>query len=388
MLPRALLRYAVEGGALRPRLVRATPAHLALAEALIAVWREHRGRRREELDEALAAITRSARSQLLARGLAALLEADATWQEPAGGEALRSAAFDAGANRWDAADPTARAVTIAAATAVDAVHLRSALYADLPHLAILAGIAAPDPQRLLDRYNLAQVQGLVLMARGLSVVVCDRDAGRRRRLLTAARWLRLLVQARQDDDGQLVLEIGGPGQVLDQARSYGLHLAQLLPHLVGLASWRLEAAVQTPQGPGLLVADDSWGLVAASRFLAVRPEELTRLAAAVDKRGGLALLDDPPLLTADDGELVAPDFGIAAAGRTRWVECFHRWHRTALERRCRQIARGALPELCLAIDKSLGAAAGFVDQPALAGRILRISGYPTASGLRSLLAVG
>lgn len=357
MLTRDLLRFRVADGRIAPRLLKATPAIVVLAERLAVFWRDVEGQERGAIEEALQPLLHGTRSLLVARGLSRLLEQEGGWSEPASCAALRARVFPlSAAMLGDHATPEAHRAAVAAAAGEPATALER-LYGDLPDAERLERAPRIEARDLLDRYNLAQCQGLLLGARALEVEVDDADTGLRRRLLKAVRFRRLLCEVRAAPAGALALTISGPASVLDQATRYGLQLALFLPALACARSWRARARIPQRGGgsgsaPELLLSHED-GLRGDTAFLGHVPEELRALESALAGRLDGWTSVEPAPLPLPSGELVVPDLRLERGGRGVSIELFHRWHEAPLKRRLAQLRDGALPGLMLGVDRAL-----------------------------------
>ena len=395
MLTKDLVRTRHEGDRLRPLFLSPTPAVLAGTAAILAFYRAGIGHSRAELQETAPPVLHRMRSLVVARGLQKLVLDRCGFTDP----------VDVGDLRWRALEASARALAAPAASAEDhrtavateldlaPADLGEGLYADLPHQARLESVPEWSEEELIDRYNLALVQGLVIRCGELELVVDDPDVGRRRQLLKNLRFHRLLAAVSGVSGTALRLTVSGPGSVIHQASRYGLQLANFVPAVTALRSWRLRAEVPG-RGGGTVELGAEDGLRAPNRFLAYRPEELRDLVAVLAaKRPDWALDEEPPLLAVPGGDLVVPDFALRFPERQDAVpvELFHRWHRHALARRLDQLAGGAAPTLVLGIDRSLARlkeAAPLVARAEATGRSFLFSGYPTPRALARLAGAG
>ncbi len=410
MLTRDLLRCAVADGKVVPKLLKATPANLALAERVVAYWRAGIGQRRGELEDGLTPVLHQSRALQVARGMSRLVLDGCRFAESASAHALRERALVASAGLMSepAATSDAHRAAVAAVLAVDPEALRTGLYGDLPDFDLLEDAPEIPPRRLIEIYNLSLCQGLLLSARALRVEIGDTDTGMRRKLLKSLRFRRLLAEvshagdstadaaggdadadANADRRGVLRLEISGPASVLDQASRYGMQLAQFLPALACARHWRAEAEVTVNariggRSSGTLELSDASGLVGDTAFLGHVPEELKTFGAALRARFPEWRLQEAQLLPLPSGELVVPDLQIVVAGRTVAVEFFHRWHASALARRLEQLARGLAPLLAIGVDRALAktsAVAPLLASPAFARHGFLFSDIPVPRAL-------
>jgi predicted nuclease of restriction endonuclease-like RecB superfamily len=392
VIGRDLLRFKRTGNRIEPRLLKATPSVRDLAANLLAHWRDGMDQRRDGLEDGVTRIIHASRSQMVARGLDKLITDACRFDEAASAQGLRQEALAISAQllaESRSPDPAAHRRQVAERMGMEPQDLSDRLYGDLPGHAWLRDAPGWTPVELIDRYNLGLTQGLLLGASRVECRLEGNDVGERRRLLKALRFQRLLALS-CERDGALVLDVSGPGSVLDQSTRYGLQLAGFLPHLVSCSAWSLSAEVDLPkrQGKGDLVIDHTAGLKAESRFIAYQPEELRGLKDQLDtKLGDWQIRDDPQLLPLAGGELVAPDLRLERPDGRHWdIEFFHRWHRPALNRRLAQLADGTAPSLLLGIDRSLlKSQPELDDNPIVVERSFPYSGFPTATALLRLL---
>jgi len=397
MLTRELLRFRVGDGRIVPALLRETPMILTLCERLLAWWQGGVGRRRGELADGAMLILHQSRALVIGRGLQKLVLEHCRFRDPAplGQLRRRALALSAAGLQDPPASVAAHRAAVAAQLGLSAEQLGEQLYGDLPEAALLEQAPGFGVRRLIELYNLALCQGLLLGASELTVTVHDADAGLRRKLLKALRFRRLLATVLAASGGELRLAISGPLSVLEQASRYGIQLALFLPALACAGRWRAEASIVLPRRAGAaqttarLELDDRLGLVGDSAFLGFVPEELRGLGTALAAKFPAWRLSEPQLLALPGGELVVPDLEIACGGVTVAVELFHRWHGSALARRLAQLEQGLAPQLAIGVERALvrsPALAALVAGPVFARHGFLFSTLPVARALSEVIA--
>jgi predicted nuclease of restriction endonuclease-like RecB superfamily len=396
MLTRELLRCKFQDGLVSPRLLKRTPANLALAEGLIAFWTGARGQRRVEIEEQLALLLHQARAIVVARGLSRLIEEQCRFAEPAALCALRETAFAISMRHLatPASSGEAHAAAVASELALAPAELTSRLYADLPDADVLEESPVLSAPELIDAYNLALCQGLLLGASQLSVRIADADTAVVRRVLKALRLRRLVAAVSRRSGQELRLEVSGPASVLEQSSRYGLQLALFLPEIACCTAWSCTAEVTMTQRDrsrrrGRLELSDALGLVGRSAFIQFIPEELRRLEAMLADRMPEWRCEEPAVLPLPDGELVVPDLQMRHAETVVAIELFHRWHAAALERRLAQLALGELSGLLIGVDRSLSRStqgSGLVASAAFTRHGFLFSELPTARAIAERIA--
>jgi len=213
----------------------------------------HAGRSRRELEGALDLLAPAGAEPQVERGLVKLLLERCTFETRAKADpaALREALFDRSAAAWRTRPPAelprwrAEALGEAgAALGLSLAEAEDALYADLEANQALTGFAALSPERLLLRYNVALVQGLLLRADALEVRAPWPEPARLRQLFRWLKFFGLLFEARREG-GELRLTVDGPLSVLEHANRYGVNLAQFCAALLlWPGPWRLAARVR------------------------------------------------------------------------------------------------------------------------------------------------
>ena len=126
----------------------------------------------------------------------------------------------------------------------DPEEVSEALYADLPDQQTLVSFEAPDGQALLDRFNLAQAQGLLYRAYSLIITARRNEPERYRQLISYVKFFGLMVTVEGDSDYGFTLTMDGPTSLFSGTTRYGLGLAKFLPALLHVTEWDLSAALK------------------------------------------------------------------------------------------------------------------------------------------------
>lgn len=391
MLTKDLLLYRVRQKLVRPSFVDASaPALVSLASDLAAIATSCVGEPLGDAEERLAERAGAFDDPKIAQGLAKLL-VDRLEVEEASPEAAprRRAAFDASSRVLRAlpedASPADFEAALRASLDRPLEAVRAELFSDLPDARAVLSFDPIEPRALLDRYNLALVQGLLLRARRLKIRTVDPDVVRVRRVLRWLRFCRLVADVREED-GAVSIEVEGPGEVLSMSRKYGLQLAIFAEVVPLLARWELEAGIELSRDRVVpLVLDERAPLVAPPRPLGHVPEEIAVIAKKLADETW-EIDTTPPPRHVGAGSLCMPDLvathrpsGIGLA-----VEFFHRWHRHAFTRRLADLALRPDPTLLLAVDEAVLDDALEATVDALP-RAMTFRGFPSERKLRALL---
>ncbi len=340
------------------------PRALELARDLVALAEAHVGQTRAELEEALTQMEVPPREHKLALGLRKLVE-DRLEFDVEGGldpRALRSEIFLIAARErkelgpGDPLDRDALLVREAAARGIGADALLRALYADLRQAQVITRFDAILPEHLVDGYDLAQQQAVLLRATEVIADVHCRDAYAYRALFRKLKFLRLLHRIEARDDGSYRIVIDGPFSLFTSAQKYGLELALALPALVACDTYKVRASVR-------------WGkeripLTFAIEGRGVRaPEEPLRLPDEVDALvERFRALDAPWQVEPASDILALPGIGLCVpdlrfhnrdTGEIAYLEVMGYWSRDAVWKRVELCRRGLDQRVIFAVSSRL-----------------------------------
>jgi predicted nuclease of restriction endonuclease-like RecB superfamily len=369
MLPSDLLFSHKRGAQIYPRFLR--PEQCVWAERVLATIREHQHRTRGELQAALRALEGDSPDYRIVRGFAhlALNAAEFTLAtgelEP---EMLRRDVFTLAAERGGYGETQAREVleAIAPRYQLEAETLREALYADLPEKHLLTALPDFAPDQLVDRYNLAQAQGLLYSALCLRLTAHRNVPGEYRRLFQHLKFHGLMyaVEGNLDDGYQIYVD--GPASLFKQTRKYGLQMAIFLPALLRVSRWEMEAVLRRDD------RDISYRLDSQSPLkpLTAAPPAYDSLLEEHFARRW-EKLDTPWTLEREveivdlKGTVFVPDFALRHPdGRIAHVEIMGFWHPDYLRRKLDKLRRAAMPDLIVAVSERLNVGADdFRDVP-------------------------
>lgn len=231
------------------------------------------------------------------------------------------------------------------------------IYGDLPGFEKLQKIDLPRPNELLKLYNLAQAQALLIYAESVTIKITDPDTAALRRVLKAVKFFRLLAQFKSAKRDTVEISVSGPYALFGPSVKYAVSLASLLPVIVNLPKWRLEAMLRFRDRELKLKLDEKSNLESAKRaFAAYLPEEI-RLYHKLfsEKSTEWQIIGNTPFLDAGNQEIIIPDlsFQNTVSGEIIHLELFHRWHGAQLTQRIQLLKNRPDLPLILGIDRSL-----------------------------------
>ncbi len=358
MLPSELLAASWQGARVYPRFLR-KEQHL-WAEAVLAVIRDHLRKTRGELQDALRALEGDSPDYRVVRGFAHLALAGADFSlalETVAPELLRQEAFRLAAEQGSYGEPQAEAVLVALAAkySLEPAVIREALYADLPENHILSALPDFTTETLVDRYNLAQAQGLLYSALSMRITAHCNVPGEYRRLFLHLKFHGLMyaVEGNLEDGYQIYID--GPASLFKQTRKYGINMAVFLPALLHLSRWEMQAVLRKGDREGTY--NLASGAPLRSHY-AKPPEYDSLLERSFAERW--AKLETPWILEREveivdlKGTVFVPDFALRHPdGRVVHVEIMGFWHPDYLRRKLDKVRRADMPNLILAVSDRL-----------------------------------
>lgn len=372
MLTGELVRVRVQKGELRCGFVDADNERLlSRAADLLAAFGEHVGRRRCELDEAIALIEGDGVDHKLTRGLAKILTDRSSFDvsAPLPPAEIRDLVFRRAAREGpvaavavDGGRPTAEQVwaAVAAERGLDPALLRAALYADHEDQQVLLTVDVPGPAWLLHRYNVALVQAALLRCELLVVRLAAPPPARLRQLLRAVKFHQLLFQCTRDG-ADYVLAIDGPTSLFSQSTRYGVALGRFFPAiLLQPGAWSVEATVRWGPARRPLKLSSGDGLRSHYRDLGAYE---TREAAWFRERflaldSGWTLDPDPVPLDQGGEAVVVPDFSFRKGRKQAHLEILGFWRKGTVPRRLELLRRHGPKNLILAVSSKLAGEKG------------------------------
>jgi predicted nuclease of restriction endonuclease-like RecB superfamily len=334
-----------------------------LAHAYVGLAKAHVGLQRGAFLEACRGVTVAARDQRLAKGLHKLVLDRCTFEEGSTHEPaeLRRDLFlrAAEARRGGTFDRQALLEAVAGERGVTAPEIERGLYADLPDAHLLREFQAVAPEALVNGYQDAQVQAVLLRAVKVTAMVRATPAAfrllfRRLKFLRLLHRIERLPEPKRGGPGGYRIEIDGPFALFESLTKYGLQLALAFPALAACDQWALDAEVRWGREAKPLhfrLGGVASGADAPESGL---PDEVAALLAQLreSKSPWRAKVSDAVLELPGVG-LCVPDLELTRAGKTVYLEVMGFWSRDAVWKRIELVKAGLPHRMVFAVSKHL-----------------------------------
>ena len=395
--------------------------HLAAARQLIACYRLAPGRTRGEIEDDLKLVVGEGPGALIHQGLAKLLEDRCEFEVASEltPEALREAVFESAAkHRADSAKagvPFDRTVVLAEVSQLLALAPESVdrgLFADLKNEQRALTFDDCAPEFLLNRYNVALAQALLLRSTGMEVRVWGETPARFRQLFRAIKFHKLIATIRSDstpfaprtepeairsrsersthpEANSYTITLDGPLSLFSSTQKYGLQLALFLPAILHCKAFELKADVRW----GAERVDKTFVLSGADGlkshlpdFGVYTPREIGHFEQNFrDSVDGWLLESDPAPQTVE-GTVWVPDFTLthSATGQSLFVEVLGFWRKMNIEAHYQRLKRGLPGKFLLVISEAYRA--DETDEVTLGNEVYRYKRTPSAGEVARLAA--
>jgi predicted nuclease of restriction endonuclease-like RecB superfamily len=342
---------------------------LGVIEQLLFAFRGSPGRTRGEVLEDLADLVGEGPRSLVHRGLLDLLEDRCEFEVTADHppDELRDRVFRAAVEARAEAAASGRPFDRAAVVAGVASELKLApgqveqgLFADLKDERRVLAFKDTTPEWLLNRYNVALAQAILLRSAAMDVRVWGETPARFRQLFRQVKFHKLIGTIHQSAGESYTLKLDGPLSLFASTTKYGLQLAQFLPTLLHCKAFDLRASVRwgAERKEKLFQLSAADGLRShLPDFGVYTPPELQLFAESfAAKVKGWTIADDPHPVPLPDGVWV-PDFTLThpASGKQVFVELFGFWRRGDIETLARRLRKHLPGRFVLCVGEQLRA---------------------------------
>jgi uncharacterized protein len=331
-----------------------------VAERLLALYRSLAGCSRAELEEEIKEAIGDNPTQLVHQGLAKILEDRCEFEVAADHppEEIREHVFLAAARQRTpgaAFDRGAVIEEVARTLSLSPDQIDQGLFADLKAEQRLIRFEDMTVEQLLQRYNVALGQAVVLRSTRISVSIMGESPARYRQLCRALKFHRLICEFARAGTDTYTLRLDGPMSLFSATQKYGVQLASFLPWVLQCRRFELVAEVrwgaQRKEKEFLLSSTD--GLRShVPDYGSYVPKELTQFAESFQKNVAewdIAL--ETELIQLAEGFWV-PDFKLThkATGSHVFLEILGFWRRTDAEKTYQKLRRAIPGQFVLAVS--------------------------------------
>ncbi len=348
-----LIKFRNSKGKLHPAFIDVNDENLiALSQALCDIFSKSFGKtRREHEEECDQLLSLFEVTPVVAQGLLKLYFDTVTFEQTTLKEsaALREKIFQS-AFAFLASSPDQYRELVCEQLKGDVENvtletLSTILYSDLPEFHKVTELKEVSSQSLLQKYNVALIQGMLFYSRELKIVLpaFGKYRAQFRYLLRRIKFYQLVVRC-EKEDSSFVLYLDGPLSLFAQTQKYGFQLACFFPSLLQMPEWELSAFIEMgkeARGQGELSLSQKNKLISHHKnFSAYIPEEFRLFQENFAKHpvsSEWMLCEDADDVLFDGEHYFFPDFAFVHKKEKRvvYLELFHSWHKSALEQRLR-----------------------------------------------------
>ncbi len=371
MLPTDLLSHRQQGETIIPLRVSIDYHHLAVAQQIIECFQSCLNAPQVELNQRLQEQEGTSPDYRFKRGLAHLLKSHFSTFEivsPLEPIKLRERVFGLGSEGVPSPSNTKRIVEKLAAQLsqelkreVLETEIKTGLYADLHENRQLTQFDTPTPEALLHRYNLSQVQGIFYRASEIKINAHRNDPGEYKLLFRYLKLFQLMTYIEGDADHGFTLTIDGPTSLFKPSTRYGLALAKMIPALLHVTKWSLQAILQRRDPytkvvkTGRFTLNSECGLV--SHYSPGKPYDSLLEQSFAQRWQSLKTewqLEREVDLIPIPGSVMIPDFRLVhPEGRVFLLEIVGYWRPEYLRKKFYQVRRSNCDNLVLGISERL-----------------------------------
>jgi uncharacterized protein len=381
-------------------LNRDDPHWLEVAEGLLLIFREGVNMTRGEIETEIDDLLGEGMATLAHRGLAKVLEDRAEFEVVSDlpPETVREKVFLAAAAERRALRAAGQRAPFHREAILEAVgrelglepeRVVAALFADLKDENRMLRFDDLGAQRLIDRYNVALAQAVLLRSVQATIEIRNEKPARYRQLFRQLKFHRLLYQVQGNMNEGYVFQIDGPLSLFTATNKYGLQMALFLPTLLLCRDFRLDAELRwgPKREPRIFHLDGASGLVShkADTGTYVPAEVGAFLERFRQVAPAWEVTDATELIELGREGMWVPDYRFVHrdTGTDVFVEVLGFWKRSSLERLLRLLPEHGPKRFVLAISERLK-----VDEETLGelrGPVLRFKEIPNATELAGLL---
>lgn len=403
MLKSDLLIFRYNGETIIPKKLPLQPQFIDIALELIYCFQDYIGKTQGELEAKLQELEGDSPDYKIKRGLSHLLKNSFAQFEvisPLNPTILREKVFSLASEntplpdyRGQTLDSIASTLTRELKREVLPSEVEQGLYADLQENRILTQFDAPSPETLIHRYNLSQVQGIFYRATKIVINAYRNDPGQYKLLFRYLKLFQLISYIEGDADTGFTITIDGPTSLFKNSTRYGLALAKMIPALLHVSKWNLEATLKMKDNYSSGERNLYFHLNHECGLVSHYPNNQTydslleeSFANNWEKLKTEWRLEREVDLIPLPGGVMIPDFRIIHPdGRDFLLEIVGFWHPTYLQKKFYQVQRADIDNLIIAVSERLNLAKAGVNLQHLPHRLIWFKNSLSAKDILKLI---
>ena len=385
MLTSDLLIYRQNGETVVPKKLEISDRIIKIASDRIDCFQEYCGKTQGELDRKLLEMESDSPDYRVKRGFCHILKSSFSTFEiiaPLEPQSLRQRVFSEATrnislpdNRDATLERVAESLSQELNRQVLPPEIETGLYADLQENRILTEFEAPVVDSLIHRYNLSQVQGIFYRASRIVINAHRNDPGEYKLLFRYLKLFQLMAYIEGDSDTGFTITIDGPTSLFKASTRYGLALAKMIPALLHVSKWSLQATLQQKDPYSGNLKTGRFALVSDRCDLVTHypPGKLydsmleQSFAKSWEKAKTPWRLEREVDLVPLPGSVMIPDFRLVHPdGRDFLLEIVGYWRPEYLRKKFYQVKNSEVTNLILAVSERLNleqAGVSFTDLP-------------------------
>ncbi len=340
MLTKDLVRFIKKDGSVIPLFLTEKSAGFYYADQTLDLLSSSVGKTRRELDEIFQPIIKSSKIPKVVKGLYKLLLdiSEFSIQEEKDLSRKRELLFEKSASIIKTSEFQKYSEykniiqNFLKETDIDS----GKIYSDHPDNQKIVGFKKISSEELLNRYNLAIVQSLLLYTSSIKITLSAITWPKLNSFLRYLKFFGLVAKLEDNTNSfketvkSFIFHVDGPLSIFENSNKYGLRLASFFPVIPLFKQWKLDAVINIDGVPLNLSLNELSGLKSHYKKLSSYiPEEIKMFYNNLrNKTEDWSISSDSEILNLGEQKFVIPDFTILSKNRKSkiFLFFFNRWN--------------------------------------------------------------
>jgi len=356
LLTKDLVRFIKKDGIVIPFFLTKKSAGFYYADQILELFNSGLGKTRRELDEMFQPIIKSSRIPKVVKGLYKLLldisEFSAVEEKDLYHKRellFEKSAFTIKTSKFQKYSEYKNEVQ----SVLNEIDLDSGkIYSDHPDNQKLLSFKKINSEELLNRYNLAIVQSLLLHTSSIRITLSGITWPKLNSFLRYLKFFGLVVKVENniiETSKKIVFFVDGPLSIFENSNKYGLRLASFFPVIPLFKQWKLDASINIDGTFLNLSLDELSGLKSHYKKLSSYvPEEIKMFYNNFhSKTDDWSISSDSEILNLGEQKFVIPDYILQHLNRNTKVFLFflNKWNSTDALNIMTKIAEKKIPAI-------------------------------------------